>query len=98
MSGDDQFTKREMEAMLETQKKATEQMVIVANSLNSILTTQKDILERLEACEVCKNKLPVIATDTHGTADDIKHVKWFIGATGLVLLVAEVILRLVIKV
>lgn len=131
----DPISREELRAIIETQSKATEQMVLVAKSLSDILVEQRRLSEKLSngvmkeftqtivdhvasctesmredlknACvrqdkvldvaeraqTKVENDIPEIKRVVISMSDDIKFSKWFIGAVGLVIIVATVLLR-----
>ena len=74
------LTKEELKAILDTQSKSTEQMVVIAGHLKTIVDQQK------EACESTNTKIDSVKGDTN-------FIKIIFGSAALVALIAQILLQ-----
>jgi hydroxyethylthiazole kinase-like sugar kinase family protein len=76
------LTKEELKAILDTQAKSTEQMVIIAGHLKTIVDQQK------ESCETTSSKIDAVKNDTN-------FIKIVFGSGALIALVAQLIIHMI---
>lgn len=76
------LTKEELNAILATQAKSTEQMVIIAGHLKTIVDQQK------ESCEATNSKIDGVKSDTN-------FIKIIFGAASGIALIAQLLIHMI---